>query len=105
MKEISSEVAFSMLDTWAKSSVQLQATLIRKGTSEGSPALTVRIFPKLRSVSFVILDDAGQKIEWTPLLTDCDFSLGESPEEGRSCLVIDFPDETRVIVAERLVDI
>jgi hypothetical protein len=101
MNEISSEVALSILDAWFKSSEHLQVAVITKGRSQGSPGITARISPSLRSVSLVIVDTAGQKQEWTISLVDCDFSLdkpleGDSPSGGEY-LIVDCPDETRVI--------
>lgn len=115
MNEISSGVAFWILEKWRNMSVQLQLSYFSGSSAQGSPAVISRISPMASKVSFVILDPDGQKKEWTLSFEYCKFSFGVAAEcavfpefaEGKwvSYLAIELPNGKQILVAERFVDI
>ena len=81
MNEISSSVAFWILDAWRQMEAQLQVdALDGKHVTGGSPAVILRTVPKDESVSMVAVDNKGQNIEWTVSLKDCKFGFGLASE-------------------------
>jgi hypothetical protein len=116
MNEISSGVAFWILDVWRKMAAQLQVNAF-EGRGEklvGSSAVILRTSPNNESLSIVAVTSSGQNAEWTIPLKDCKFGFGvagESPApefiEGRfvSCLVVDMPEDKHLVFRERFVDI
>jgi hypothetical protein len=111
MNEISSAVAFWILDAWRQLEAQLQVNAIRGISSQGSPAVVWRTSPNELKISLVALAARGQKIEWNLDLHDCKFSFGTAadstlyPEfsEGKwvSFLLAEWVGDKRLIFAQR----
>ena len=114
MNEISSSVAFWILDTWRRMEAQLQVdALDGRRVTQGSPAVILRTSPNEESVSMVAVDNKGQNLEWTVSLKKCKFGFGvasESPfpelTEGVfiSVLAVDMPGNKHLIFRQRFVD-
>jgi hypothetical protein len=110
MKEISSGVAFWILEAWRKMDAQLHLISLNTQPSN-SPAKVWRTSPSDSSVWMVILLDNGQNKEWRLSLADAKFSFGVESEcapfheltEGVfvSVLSADLPTGTKFIFGEQ----
>jgi hypothetical protein len=110
MNEISSRVAFWILEAWRKMDAQLHFVSLNT-TPSGSPAKVWRTSPSDSSVWMVRLLKDGQNKECRLSLADAKFSFGVEGElttfheltEGVfvSVLSADLPDGTKFIFGEQ----
>jgi hypothetical protein len=114
MHEISSEVAFWILTAWCRMAAQLQVRGTIANESKVLPAGIVWCDPQLSKVRLLILDDLGQKKEWTIPLSGARFTFGV-PKESLSFselsgnawhgyLLAGLPDGKSVLFAERFIE-
>jgi hypothetical protein len=111
MNDISSNVAFWILDAWRKMDSQLHLSATKGPIIQDSPVSIIRVDPNASIISMVIVDLAGQNREWTISVEGSSFSFGTAfdatpfPEfvEGawRSFLTISFSDGRTLAFAER----
>ena len=110
MKEISSGVAFWILDAWRRIPSQLQLSSFGENLISGSRTVVRSVKPSLSMVSLVKEVAAGQNGEWNLSLGDCKFWFGV-PEESSpleiaaggkwlSFLVIELPVGKRLVLGE-----
>jgi hypothetical protein len=110
MNEISSRVAFWILEAWRKMDAQLHFVSLNT-TPSNSPAKVWRTAPSDSSIWLVRLLDDGQKMECRLSLADAKFSFGVEEEltpfheltEGVfvSVLTADLPDGAKFIFGEQ----
>jgi hypothetical protein len=114
MHEISSEVAFWILNAWRRMAAQLQVRGTKGNESKMLPAGILWCDPQLSKVRLVILDDLGQKEEWPLSLSGATFTFGV-PKESASFpelagnawhgyLLAELPDGETVLFAERFLE-
>jgi|ERR1035437_89594 hypothetical protein len=111
MNDISTNVAFWVLETWRKMAAQLQLNTFKGTEAHRSPAVIVHTNPKSPIISLVSVDIAGQNKEWAISLEGARFMFGVVPDttpfpeftEGswRSFLSISFPDGRVMTFGER----
>jgi len=111
MNEISSGVAFWILEAWRKMDAQLHLISLNTTPSSSPAAKVWRTAPSDSSVWMVMLPDNGQNQAWMISLAGAKFSFGVEEEltpfheltEGVfvSVLTADLPDGTKFICGER----
>jgi hypothetical protein len=113
MNEISSGVAFGILEKWSDSSAQLQVSVYRAGKSQGTPAVIISTDPGSEKIVASILE-SGQPAKWNLPLHGSKFSFGVPSEdapypefaEGKwvAYLVADLPGGETIVFSERFVE-
>jgi len=111
MNDISTNVAFWVLEVWRKMNSQLQVSAFKGTTAQGSPGSILSTDPNSSIISLVIVDLAGQNREWTISLEGARFMFGVVPDatpfpefaEGiwKSFLSISFSDGRVLTLGER----
>jgi hypothetical protein len=114
MQEISSGVAFWILDVWRRMSAQLQLVATDGTDTESTPASIWWTSP-IDSIIFVVnMGAAGQNKEWRIPAKGSKFSFGVPHESALSReftkgiwlsqLLIELPDGKTLLFAERFVE-
>jgi hypothetical protein len=111
MKEISSGVAFWILEAWRKMNAQLHLVALRNAQPSSWPAKVWHTSPTDSSVWMVRLLDDGQNTEWMISLEGAKFSFGVEGEltpfheltEGVfvSVLLVELPTGAKFIFGEQ----